>query len=164
MPGQLPWQSSIRRTNVWLPSSHSVKVRAQRCRVRQPGTAVAMPPSDFLSRSDARARQFAALVRFRRRGAGPACSSACAGRGGWVANLNANFRDTVYTDIGTDVPQLASRTLLNAKFGYENLNWSAWVFANNLLDRQYIQYRWADQPVAILGAPRVVGIGFEARW
>jgi outer membrane receptor protein involved in Fe transport len=83
---------------------------------------------------------------------------------GWVANLNANFRDKVYTDIGSDAPQLASRTLLNAKFGYENLDWSAWVFANNLLDKQYIQYRWADQPIAILGAPRVVGIGFEARW
>lgn len=84
--------------------------------------------------------------------------------GGWVANLNANFRDRVYTDIGTDSPQLASRTLVNAKFGYETLDWSAWVFANNLLDKQYLQYRWTDQPIAVLGAPRVVGIGFEMRW
>ncbi len=44
------------------------------------------------------------------------------------------------------------------------LDWSAWLFANNLLDRQSTQYRWSDQPVALLGAPRVVGIGFEARW
>lgn len=84
--------------------------------------------------------------------------------GGWLANLNANFRDKVYTDVGTDAPRLSSRTLLNAKFGYETLDWSAWVFANNLLDRHYVQYRWATDPVAIVGAPRVVGIGFEARW
>ncbi len=83
---------------------------------------------------------------------------------GWLANLNASFRDRVYTDIGAGAVQLASRTVVNAKFGYENLDWSAWIFANNLLDRQYLQYRWATDPVAILGAPRVVGIGFEARW
>lgn len=84
--------------------------------------------------------------------------------GGWVANLNASFRDKVHTDIGTDAPVLAARTLVNAKFGYETLDWSAWLFANNLLDRQYVQYRWSDQPIAVLGAPRVVGIGFEMRW
>lgn len=83
---------------------------------------------------------------------------------GWLANLNANFRDKVYTDVGTDAPRLASRTLVNAKFGYENLDWSAWVFANNLLDAHYVQYRWSSEPLAILGAPRVLGIGFEARW
>ncbi|WP_440224282.1 TonB-dependent receptor [Dokdonella sp. MW10] len=82
----------------------------------------------------------------------------------WVLNLNANHRTKVYTDLGDFRTQLASRTLLNAKFGYEKGNWSAWVFANNLLDEKYIQYRWSDQPQAILGAPRVVGVGLEARW
>lgn len=84
--------------------------------------------------------------------------------GGWVANLNANMRDRVYTDIGTGAPQLASRTLVNAKLGYETPDWSAWIFANNLFDTQYVQYRWSSSPVAILGAPRVLGIGFEGRW
>lgn len=83
---------------------------------------------------------------------------------GWLANLNASFRDRVYTDVGAGAAQLASRTLVNAKLGYETLDWSAWIFANNLLDRHYVQYRWASDPIALLGAPRVVGIGFEARW
>lgn len=83
---------------------------------------------------------------------------------GWLANLNASYRDRVYTNVGTGAVQLASRTLVNAKLGYETLDWSAWIFANNLLDRHYVQYRWATDPIALLGAPRVVGIGFEARW
>lgn len=84
--------------------------------------------------------------------------------GGWVANLNANYRDKVYNDVGTSSLQLPSRTLVNGRFGYETLDWSAWVFANNLFDVSYVQYRWSDDPVAILGAPRTVGIGFQANW
>lgn len=82
----------------------------------------------------------------------------------WVANLNANYRDKVYTDVGAAPTQLASRTLVNGRFGYETLDWSAWIFANNLFDVKYVQYRWSDDPVAILGAPRSVGIGFQANW
>lgn len=82
----------------------------------------------------------------------------------WVLNLNANHRSKVYTDLGDFRTRLGGRTLVNAKFGYERTNWSAWVFANNLLDEEYIQYTWASSPQAILGAPRVVGIGLETRW
>ncbi len=83
----------------------------------------------------------------------------------WVANLNASYRAKVHPDIGQDQSSLSARTLVNAKLGYENMDWSAYVFANNLLDEQYMQYWWGeDRPNVILGAPRVVGIGFEARW
>ena len=83
---------------------------------------------------------------------------------GWVANLNANYRSSVYADIGDYRHRLSSRTLVNVKFGYEDLNWSAYLFAENLLDEEYVHYRNSTQPLAILGAPRVLGIGFEARW
>jgi outer membrane receptor protein involved in Fe transport len=83
----------------------------------------------------------------------------------WVANLNASYRDQLYPDIGQSQSLLGARTLVNAKLGYENMDWSAYVFANNLMDEEYIQYWWGEErPSVILGAPRVVGIGFEARW
>jgi iron complex outermembrane receptor protein len=83
---------------------------------------------------------------------------------GWLANLNANWRDRVHSGVDDDAPVLSSRLLVNARFGYENTDWSAYVFARNLLDRGYVQYRWSDEPTGIVGAPRVVGIGFDYRW
>ncbi|MFT4179092.1 MAG: TonB-dependent receptor [Thermomonas sp.] len=83
---------------------------------------------------------------------------------GWVANLNASHRSAVDADIGTYSARLPGRTLVNARFGYEALNWSACLFANNLLDEHYVQYTWTGSPNVILGAPRVVGVGLEYHW
>ncbi|MFT3763667.1 MAG: TonB-dependent receptor [Pseudoxanthomonas sp.] len=83
---------------------------------------------------------------------------------GWFANANANFRDRMIVDVGAGDAVLASRVVANLKLGYENLDWSAYAFANNLFDRGYLQYVWRDDPNVILGAPRVVGVGFEYRW
>jgi outer membrane receptor protein involved in Fe transport len=83
---------------------------------------------------------------------------------GWFANLNANFRDRVEFTVSPDAPQGASRTLVNGKFGYGNLDWSAYVFANNVFDKGYVQYAYSAAPNVVLGAPRVAGIGFEAYW
>ena len=83
----------------------------------------------------------------------------------WLANLNANYRSDVTPDIGSDARRLSSRALVNGRFGYENPDWSAYVFASNLFDKGYTQYAWSeDSPNVILGAPRVVGIGFDYRW
>lgn len=83
----------------------------------------------------------------------------------WVANLNANYRSSVSPDIGADARRLPARTLVNGRFGYETMDWTAYLFASNLFDEGYIQYSWDDDsPNVILGAPRVVGIGFEYRW
>lgn len=83
----------------------------------------------------------------------------------WVGNLNANYRSSVTPDIGSDARHLPSRVLVNAKFGYEAMNWGAYVFANNLFDEAYTQYAWSDDsPNVILGAPRVVGVGVDVRW
>lgn len=83
---------------------------------------------------------------------------------GWVANLNANRRSSVYADIGPYRHQFPARTLVNARFGYDAMHWSAYLFASNLLDEDYVQYRNSTQPLAILGAPRVIGASVEARW
>ena len=84
--------------------------------------------------------------------------------GGWSANLNANHRGKVYADIGQYRHRLSSRTLVNGRFGYEAQHWAAWLFASNLFDEEYIQYRNSTQPLAIMGAPRVVGVSLEAFW
>ncbi|WJI15500.1 TonB-dependent receptor [Pseudoxanthomonas winnipegensis] len=83
---------------------------------------------------------------------------------GWFGNLNANFRDSVKFSVGSGAEGAPSRTLVNGKLGYGNLDWSAYVFGSNLLDKGYVQYAWADQPNMVIGAPRVIGIGFEAYW
>ncbi|WP_249720350.1 TonB-dependent receptor [Pseudoxanthomonas japonensis] len=86
----------------------------------------------------------------------------------WVANLNANHRTEIYSDTGAFQTRLSDRTLVNGRFGYDTDLWSAWVFVDNLFDENYIQYRFTDQTLGLshglLGAPRVVGIGFEAHW
>lgn len=86
----------------------------------------------------------------------------------WVANLNANHRTRIYSDTGAFQNQLSARTLVNGRFGYENPLWSAWLFVDNLFDEDYIQYRFTDQTLGlshgVLGAPRVVGVGFEVHW
>lgn len=84
---------------------------------------------------------------------------------GWVANLNANHRSSVSPSTGANARRLSARTVVNGRFGYQTLDWSAYVFANNLLDEGYVQYAWSDNsPNVILGAPRVVGIGLEYWW
>lgn len=86
----------------------------------------------------------------------------------WVANLNANHRSSIYGDTGARQDRLGARTLVNGRFGYETLGFSAWLFVENLLEEEYIQYRYTDQSLGlthgVLGAPRVVGVGLEARW
>lgn len=83
---------------------------------------------------------------------------------GWVANLNANYRGGIYTDEGNEASRLSSRTLVNGRFGYETLDWGAYVFAENLFGEKYIQYRQGVSPNVSLGAPRVIGVALEARW
>lgn len=83
---------------------------------------------------------------------------------GWVANVNASYRDRMYGEVGAGSYVHGARTVANVKIGYEALGWSAYVFANNLFDEHYTQYVWQDDPNVILGAPRVVGVGLEYRW
>lgn len=83
---------------------------------------------------------------------------------GWFANANLNYRDSVNVDVGAGNNVLPSRTLVNARLGYATLDWSTYLFGSNLFDQAYTQYAWMDDPNITLGAPRVLGIGFEYRW
>jgi len=83
----------------------------------------------------------------------------------WVVNLNTSFRSSMRADATANAVRIDARTLVNAKVGYQRSDWSAYLFAKNLFDEQYTQYNWSTTSgVAILGDPRVVGIGIEAQW
>lgn len=85
--------------------------------------------------------------------------------GGFVFNLNANYRSDAFSDVAK--PQenyrIKARTVVNARLGYEFDQYAVSVFANNLLDEQYIQYNNATFGRALLGDPRVFGVRAEAR-
>lgn len=86
----------------------------------------------------------------------------------WVANLNANHRTSIYSDVGEFQVRESGRTLVNGRFGYEADAWSVWLYAENLFDETYVMYRYTDPGLGltngILGAPRVVGVGLELQW
>lgn len=79
-------------------------------------------------------------------------------------NVNANYRDSVLMSTRETDSRVSSRTLFNAKISYDKFDWSAYIFANNIFDKGYIEYARTDVPLAIFGAPRVIGVGFEAEF
>lgn len=84
---------------------------------------------------------------------------------GFSANLNANYRSLVYTDVS--VPQsdtrVGARTVVNTRVGYQAKHWSASLFVNNLFDEQYMQYYTGYYGgSAALGASRTIGVVLEA--
>jgi outer membrane receptor protein involved in Fe transport len=86
--------------------------------------------------------------------------------GGFTANLNANYRTSVFTGIGEDQGQykVAARTVVGGRVGYETANWSLFVFARNLFNEKYQQYAYKAINQAILGDPQTFGIGASVHW
>lgn len=84
---------------------------------------------------------------------------------GFSANVNANHRSAVFTAIGGDNQadyRLDSRTLVNARVGYEADRWQVYAFASNLFNAYDARYISRNLNLAILGQPRVVGLAVEA--
>ncbi len=83
--------------------------------------------------------------------------------GGFNANVNASYRSAVFYDVARpqEDQRVGARTLVNARLGYEVDHWSLSLFANNLFDEHYDQYRNSFTGQVIIGAPRTVGIVLE---
>ena len=83
--------------------------------------------------------------------------------GRWHANLNGNYRGPVFTDVGIEQgrSRVPGRTVVNARLGYDTGRWTAFAFAQNLLDARYIQYRAYGVQRAFLGNPQTFGAGWE---
>ncbi len=86
--------------------------------------------------------------------------------GGFTANLNANYRTSVFTGVGQDQEQykVSARTVVNGKLGYETENWQVFLFVRNLFNEKYKQYEYAAIHQAILGDPQTFGIGAGVHW
>ncbi|MGN7999020.1 TonB-dependent receptor [Sphingomonas sp. 22176] len=84
--------------------------------------------------------------------------------GGFEANLNANYRSGVFTDVSRpqSAYRVAPRTLVNGRIGYRVERWSASLFVNNLFDEKYDQYVNPLTNQAIVAPPRTMGamLGF----
>ena len=85
---------------------------------------------------------------------------------GFTANLNANYRTSVFTGVGQDQGQykVSARTVVNGKLGYETGNWQVFLFVRNLFNEKYKQYEYAAIHQAILGDPQTFGIGAGVHW
>lgn len=86
--------------------------------------------------------------------------------GGFTANLNANYRTSVFTGVGQDQAQykVSGRTVVNGRIGYETDRWSLFLFARNLFNEKYKQYEYAAIHQAILGDPQTFGVGAGVHW
>ncbi len=93
---------------------------------------------------------------------------------GLVAIADVNWRDDQFSNNGNDPENVIdSYALANVKLGYEQDNWSVYLFARNLFDEDYTtQIQPAlfgnDGSIAFQaarsGEPRVAGIEFNASW
>lgn len=83
--------------------------------------------------------------------------------GGFV-DLVGSFTDNVF-ETADNMPtgESDSFLIINGRVGYEADTWAAFVYARNLLDREYIERRRStatDSP----GEPRVIGVSVSARF
>ncbi len=84
-------------------------------------------------------------------------------------SVDANYRGEAYTDNENTESRITdARTLLNAKIGYEYLNWSAYVWATNITDENYVinqvdEYVPGGDALSV-GAPRMIGASFTTEF
>lgn len=85
---------------------------------------------------------------------------------GFIANINANYRSEVFSEVGTAQPtsEVGARTLVNTRVGWETDRWGVYAYAHNLFDEEYVSYRRSGYDTAVLGDPRVVGLILQAQW
>ncbi|MFB0875972.1 MULTISPECIES: TonB-dependent receptor [unclassified Sphingobium] len=83
----------------------------------------------------------------------------------WI-NFNGNYRSAMFTDVGTAQNQqrVKGRTIFDLALRHEARNWTATLFARNLLDQDYVQYDYAAVNYAVLGDPRTIGLRLDGRF
>jgi iron complex outermembrane receptor protein len=85
---------------------------------------------------------------------------------GVSANINVNHRGAQFQDVINQTSRsVPSRTLVNAKIGWSNDNFGAYLVASNIFDEKYFDYRYVNiRDQALLGDPRMIGLTFEGRF
>lgn len=89
----------------------------------------------------------------------------------WVSSIDLAYTGESYSDqANTELERVPSRTLTNARFGYEADTWSAYIYGRNLFDKDYINSSNQINPststtftrLVRTGEPRFVGVQFNA--
>ncbi len=80
----------------------------------------------------------------------------------WFAGGNISHVGSAFVDEFNEI-ELDAYSLVNVKAGYESDGWSLYLFANNLLDNEYISGEF-DNPIRgyEVGDPRLVGLQLNA--
>ncbi|MFT4053280.1 MAG: TonB-dependent receptor [Novosphingobium sp.] len=88
--------------------------------------------------------------------------------GGFMANVNANYRSAVYQDtVDQAFRDLPGRTLVNAKLGWQGENFGAYLLVSNIFDVQKPSTFFLDfdgRTRGLLTDPRTFGLSFESRF
>ncbi|MCG7550835.1 TonB-dependent receptor [Pseudoalteromonas sp. Of7M-16] len=94
---------------------------------------------------------------------------------GWLANMNMNYQSSakqfaapVYQNLDAngqrvlDDPEIPSRTIVNARVGYQPENWGVFLSVNNLLDKDYLNSKGSRRWNYVeLGQEREVALQLE---
>ncbi|MDK1290477.1 TonB-dependent receptor [Pseudoalteromonas umbrosa] len=94
---------------------------------------------------------------------------------GWLVNLNMNYQDSakqfaapVYQSLDEngqrvlDDPEIPSRTIVNARIGYQPENWGIFLSVDNLLDKNYVNSKGSRRWNYVeLGQQRQVSLQLE---
>lgn len=93
-----------------------------------------------------------------------------------TANLGANYRNDRGYFLGGNISYMGSQygdsantrkidsySIINVKTGYEASDYSIYVYANNLFDKNYVLNNYGDD-LYEMGEQRVVGLNFKYYW
>lgn len=86
---------------------------------------------------------------------------------GWFINGNMSYANKGEDRLGTENTELDAYALVNLKVGYEQDQWGAYLYANNLFDKDYRTERFNEDSLygnAVYGDPRVVGVVATLSW
>ena len=89
---------------------------------------------------------------------------------GWTGTLDFSYEGGYFSNVpSSEAVKVDSYTLIDGRFGYDAGNWGAYVFAENLLDEDYVVSadRSNENPelwFGILGQPQTLGLILEAHF
>lgn len=85
---------------------------------------------------------------------------------GWLSTVNVSHAGSGAPSLNSNDHRLSAYTLVNVKVGYEAENWSASIYANNLLDDEYETQRRNNPTYGDVNYadPRVVGVELNVNW
>ena len=86
---------------------------------------------------------------------------------GWFLNGNVSYASEGASLLNTPDTETDAYALVNMKVGYEQDNWGAYLYANNLFDREYRTERFRKDSTygnAAYGDPRALGVVATLSW